>query len=190
MQSPPVVMVHAPSLTDAPRTEAFEVPRGQTLEWNQPSVWRTFWRMSLAGREIATLRRKGWVGWTHAAESPSGRWTLRYGWIDNLRLFTEGSSDAVVTYKSGWLGSGRILLAGGEELRWRRMGFSGFGTGTREIQNADELPLLRFRYRRDLFRMGGTIEVEDLGRRHPRLEALVILGWALAVLSRRHAHAH
>jgi hypothetical protein len=190
MQSPPVVMVHAPSLIDAPRAAALEVPRGQTLEWNQPSAWRATWRLRLAGREVATLQRRGWAGWTHDAESPGGRWTLRRRWIDNLDLSAEGSTEVVATFKSGWLGNGRILLAGGEELRWRRVGFSAFGTGVREIQNADESPLIRFRYRRSLFRMAGAIEVEDLGRRHPRFEALVVLGWALALFSRRRSHAH
>ena len=184
----PPIMIHAPSLL-AKTPGSFEIPAGATLEWTQPSVWRSEWSLGLGGRPFATLRRSNWAGWVHAIEAPSGRWTLRYQWIDNLQLSAEGAAEPVLRYRSGWLGNGRILVTDGEELRWRRFWAGPFACD-REIQTRDESPLLRFHYRRTLFRLSGSIEVTDLGRRHAKLEALLVLGWALAVLTRHRSHPH
>jgi hypothetical protein len=183
----PLVIVHAPSAGRS--AETFQVEAGEVLEWDQPSRLRSAWELHRRGDRIARLARARWWGRRHLIETPRGSWWLGEGWLGRVELHRDGEPEVAARYQAGWLMNGRVWLADGSTLRWRRTSWGAFWNGTWELRTEEEFPVLRFRLRREFLRCGGTIEVVDGAETRPGLEAAILLGWYLSLASTRH-HAH
>lgn len=153
----------------------------EPLHWTQPRRFHRGWELHAGDRVIGRLAPRRWYGTALVAESPSGAWTIvERMWGPEIRRGDE--PEALAIYRSLFMLHGRVTL-GADEMEWHCR--SWFRQNAYELLNASEFPLLRVETRHSLLKMEGTIRVEDAGRRHPQIEALVIFSWALILMSRR-----
>ena len=187
MKSTPMV-VHAGFEREAERT-SFAVADGDLLEWDQPQRFVAAWELHRAGDRIARLARARWWGTRHVVDTPQGQWWVHEGWLGRAEIHRDGEPAAAARYQAGWLFNGRVWLADGVTLRWRRIAWGAFWHGAWELRTEEEFALLRFRLRRSFLRVGGTIEIVEGAAGRPHLDAALLLGWYLALTTtRRHAH--
>lgn len=176
-------------MTTAPREkrERLELVPGETLRFTQPHPIRRGWKLLRGEREIATLAPLNWFGRSFRAASPGGEWEIRTRWFGRTGLFRAGAGEPVATYQPGFFRGGKVTI-GNDVLGWRHP-IHVFGLDPFELRNASDFPLLRVEPRFSPLKLEGNITVEDTGRRHPQIEALIVLSWALAAMARRAAHS-
>lgn len=167
-------------------------PPGEPVEWVQPSRFRREWELRIRGQRIARMVPRRRIGWDLTAESPAGHWAVRRLWPLGAELRSareaewpdEGVSP-VARFKGGLVGSGTVWTDA-DELSWKRR-FRPFRPGAFDLETASGFPLLTVERRLSLFKFEGTISLTDSGRRHPQIEPLVILSWAIALAAARRA---
>jgi len=174
-------------VTDAPALSPFVAAslRGE-LVWTQPRVMRRVWRLESGGRTYATLVERSAFGHRSTIRFADGSWTLKRLWTGGIHITSESGGEPVMRFHRRWAGGGRIERGSLDELSWVRTGFAANRWG---IRTSDQLPLVRFRIRREWFRNGANVEFEDAALRLPDLQLLVALGWFL-VLHRTRGHGH
>jgi hypothetical protein len=191
MRSPQLVLhTGFPRDADAARTDAapFAADAGETFEFDQPRRTVAAWELHRGGDAIARLARAHWWGTRHVIDTPRGRWWVNEGWLGRAELRRDGETSAAARYQAGWLFNGRVWLADGVTLRWRRIEWGVFWHGAWELRTEEEFPILRFRLRRGFLRVGGTIEIVQGAVERPGLEEALLLGWYLALATtRRHS---
>ena len=171
------------TITVAPRPPtAAEWARAGVLEWARQGMWRRAWDLHDAGKPLATLRYVSVLPQGIEVVTPTGRWHAARR-ATGLELRRDGASEPVARYRPA-RSAGRILRPGSEELLWRRQSW---WRGGWSITDREGAPLLHFVRTSPVRRSGGRIEIEEAARLLPDLEALVALGWILAIRC-RHAH--
>lgn len=185
---------------------------GGTLEWTQRKWSKRFWELRLGERVVARMSPRRWYGSDlriemgavderaprstsaprHGASDPANGWAVRQRWSGAVELRAVSGADwpadtrePLVTFQPRLLGRG-VVRIGADEFSWRRR-FHAFRLDSFELLNASDFPLLRIERRWAPLRVGGSITTDDTGRRHPRIEGLLMLSWALAVMSSREA---
>lgn len=157
--------------------------RAGLLEWTRRGVFAREWDLTGAGAVVATLRYLSILPQVIEVVSPAGRWLAVRRWT-GIELTREGRVGPDLRYRPGMV-LARITRGAGGELRWKRNAAWG---GAWSITDPEGAPLLHVERSRSLTSpSGGRIEIEDAGRRAPDLDALVYLGWILAI-RRRHGH--
>lgn len=156
------------------------------LEWTQPDWRDRAWDLSCDGRVIGSMRARGMLPERWEAEGPSGRWRFRSRWTGRTGIFRGESETPVATYEPGWPGRGTITTARGESFAWR---LAGFLPRSWVVNNDSGFAVLRIAGRPGFLHFGGRIEIDEAGRRLHSLEALVLLGWRIALQKHRRSRA-
>ena len=157
------------------------------LLWQQTGWRDRAWELTSAGKRVAFMRSRGMVRQAWEVEGPSGAWRFNTRWTGRTGIFHGGDEAATALYEPGWWGRGPITMASGEVYRWK---LAGLFSRTWLISTDSGFPVLRIASRTGFLRFGGRVEIEEAGRRLRDLEALVLIGWRLALLAHRHtSHA-
>ncbi len=165
---------------------SFRPAPGETLEWKQQRVLRGVWWLESGRGTHLMLHIPGSVFRTPRTcpvESATGSWTLGLGWgWGGHRIPVRDTQGAeVMHHEQNLLGRGRVTLANGELLSWRRH-WSAFG-----LRDANDHELLVTRRTFAWFRLEGTVTLTDAARGRDDLMPLLALNWLAALESRRHA---
>lgn len=163
--------------------EGASLAHAGTLEWTRSGVLGEEWRLLCDGRRWATLRCRGAMPHVIEVTSLHGEWRSERAWT-KLALWQDGSDAPALRYQPGLIG-GRIFARPGPDLFWER---TSLWADSWTIANEERSALLHVHGAPLGSRAGGRIELEDSGRQILDLDALVVLGWMLAV--RRRARGH
>lgn len=168
------------------RGHAFQA--GASLGWTRPRWLAPRWELADTRGTIASFERLSLLGRRWSLVAGDRRLVVEAGWFGGAELREAGDSTLVASFKPGWLGRGRIVLAGGGTLHWRHHWLSIWQPGL-EIADEGGSPLVRYEWRPTQGRFRGTISIESPALRRDDLEALVLLGWALTLLSFRQSNS-
>jgi hypothetical protein len=155
----------------------------QELKWVQPSKVKMNFELRAGDEVVATL---SWQRASLAAGQTSAHeWTFkREGfWHPRITVRTPGSDANLALFNPHWSGGGKL------PGRLLRFGAANFWHSQWDWRDADEAPLVHFKSRRGLLKIGGQVEIEAAARKSPDLPLLTVLGWYLLVLFARDAAA-
>ena len=159
--------------------DAASLAHAGTLEWTRNGVAAEEWRLLCDGRRWATMSCRGAMPHLIEVTSLRGRWRSERAWT-RLALLREGPDELALRYQPGLIG-GRIFARPGPDLFWERTSRRG---DSWRIASDERSALLHVHGAPLGSRAGGRIELEDRGRQAPDIDALVVLGWMLAVRRR------
>ncbi len=150
------------------------------LHWRQPQWDQYAYRLESPRGLLALMQTVGFFKPTTTVHAAAGVYRLQPRWSGGFKLFLEGEPEPRIDYQPGWWFEGRLERRGGEVLGWKRAGFT-----RRQIETQDGFPLVTFADSREWFKSGSEITTHDaLWRRDDAME-LLIVGFAILVLTQR-----
>lgn len=164
---------------------ALDANRVAALEWTQPRRLHRRWELRGDGDLLATLTSRPWHR-GFFARTHSAVWSIRESLIAPLAILRDEATVPVArARRRGWR-TLEIERTAGESLVWKRTSLLGT---TQALENREGFPLLTFRRNRRFLAVHAEVRLEDAARALPDLEPLLMLGWALVLISSR-SHAH
>ncbi|MEO5618878.1 MAG: hypothetical protein ABIS67_14010 [Candidatus Eisenbacteria bacterium] len=178
-------MSHARRTEDSSRALlAVDWARVEKLEWVQPGLLARNWELTAEGGTVARVQSRGLWKQGFDAQTREVSWRIHEPMFGPVSIHRGEESEPIAVARIGWRGGGRIDRAAGPALEWRRPGWR---SQSHVLANAERFPMFELRTGIQLFRAGGSLHLEDAGRELPDLEALILLGWSLLMIARRHA---
>ena len=158
--------------------------RVERLEWVQPRLLAWRWELLADGATAARIQGRGLWGRGFDAHTRADSWRILEPRLFGPTSIHRGEEvEACARARIGWLGHGRIERAAGHVLGWKREGWRALN---HVLANGEGFPLFKVRSGLQWCRAGATLHLEDAGRDLPDLEALILLSWALMMITRRH----
>jgi hypothetical protein len=157
--------------------------RVERLEWTQPGVFARRWELHADGALAARMHWRGIWKRGYDAQTSGGSWRIEEPLFRPVKIHRLGEDSELASARAGIFAPVHIDRAAGEALEWRTLSLR---KRVDALTNAERFPLFELRSGFHWFRAGAALHLEDSGHALPDIEALVLLAWALKMISRSH----
>lgn len=151
------------------------------MTWVQTAAMSNEYELHGEGEVLATLRWQKRFGTLALGEVAGAKWTFkRTGFLrPKVTVRPLGREVDLGVYSPDFWRDGVLQLHDGRRFLWKHLSF---WRSEWAFTTDAEFPIVTFRSKHQLLKVGAEVEIDAAHRDHPDLGLLALLGWYLMVL--------